>query len=202
MSQVEIILREESGVKAHASESPPSIGLKAGAFADVGTLILTNQRLVYVMKGGAARGAAWALGGTLFANAVEKSVSKAQIDEILQHPGSYAILLEHITSVKTARKLGNAYLQVLNASPGLKPAYSYIFGSGFSKNEDWVNDINAAKARLTTNQSVSLSNVGEQMPPPPPPPDFIPPTCPICGGPLSYIEQYQRWYCYRDKKYA
>ena len=28
------------------------------------------------------------------------------------------------------------------------------------------------------------------------------PTCPTCGGPLTYIPQYQRWYCYKDKKYV
>jgi sporulation protein YlmC with PRC-barrel domain len=28
------------------------------------------------------------------------------------------------------------------------------------------------------------------------------PVCPICGGPLTYIQQYQRWYCYKDKKYV
>jgi sporulation protein YlmC with PRC-barrel domain len=28
------------------------------------------------------------------------------------------------------------------------------------------------------------------------------PICPTCGGPLTYIQQYQRWYCYRDKKYV
>lgn len=27
-------------------------------------------------------------------------------------------------------------------------------------------------------------------------------TCPTCGGPLRYIEQYQRWWCDRDKKYV
>jgi len=27
-------------------------------------------------------------------------------------------------------------------------------------------------------------------------------TCPTCGGPLRYIEQYQRWWCDKDKKYA
>jgi sporulation protein YlmC with PRC-barrel domain len=30
----------------------------------------------------------------------------------------------------------------------------------------------------------------------------IPPTCPTCGGPLRYIQQYQRWYCDRDRKYV
>jgi sporulation protein YlmC with PRC-barrel domain len=28
------------------------------------------------------------------------------------------------------------------------------------------------------------------------------PTCPTCKGPLTYIPQYQRWYCYACKKYA
>jgi len=28
------------------------------------------------------------------------------------------------------------------------------------------------------------------------------PTCPTCTGPLSYIQQYQRWYCYKCQKYA
>ncbi len=27
-------------------------------------------------------------------------------------------------------------------------------------------------------------------------------TCPTCRGPLSYIQQYQRWYCYKCQKYA
>jgi sporulation protein YlmC with PRC-barrel domain len=28
------------------------------------------------------------------------------------------------------------------------------------------------------------------------------PTCPTCGKPLTWIPQYQRWYCYNDKKYV
>ncbi len=26
--------------------------------------------------------------------------------------------------------------------------------------------------------------------------------CPTCGKPLTYIQQYQRWYCYNEKKYV
>ena len=26
--------------------------------------------------------------------------------------------------------------------------------------------------------------------------------CPTCKGPLKFIQQYQRWYCYTCKKYA
>jgi sporulation protein YlmC with PRC-barrel domain len=28
------------------------------------------------------------------------------------------------------------------------------------------------------------------------------PTCATCGKPLTWIPQYQRWYCYNDKKYV
>jgi sporulation protein YlmC with PRC-barrel domain len=35
-----------------------------------------------------------------------------------------------------------------------------------------------------------------------PTPQAQTPTCPTCGGPLTYIQQYQRWYCYKDKKYV
>ena len=35
-----------------------------------------------------------------------------------------------------------------------------------------------------------------------PTPQAQTPTCPTCGGPLTYIQQYQRWYCYKDKTYV
>jgi sporulation protein YlmC with PRC-barrel domain len=28
------------------------------------------------------------------------------------------------------------------------------------------------------------------------------PLCPTCNQPLTYIQQYQRWYCYNEKKYV
>jgi hypothetical protein len=37
---------------------------------------------------------------------------------------------------------------------------------------------------------------------PPPPPPSRTSTCPTCGGQLTYIPQYQRWYCYKCQKYA
>jgi hypothetical protein len=38
--------------------------------------------------------------------------------------------------------------------------------------------------------------------PPAPPPAATTPVCSTCGGPLTYIEQYKRWYCYKCQKYA
>jgi predicted RNA-binding Zn-ribbon protein involved in translation (DUF1610 family) len=200
MSEQEVVLKQEAGVKAYDSESPPSIGLKAGAFAEVGTLILTNRRLVYVSKGGASRAAAWVLGGALAARAVEKNVSKAEIDDLMKYEGSYCVPLNEITRVETARKLGSAYLRVDNCSYGQKPTRSYILGSGWSKNEDWVNAINSAKAAMRSTQAAPATSF--LPPPPPPPPNYVKPVCPTCGSPLSYIQQYQRWYCYREKKYV
>ena len=226
----ELIILQEAGVKAHPSDSPPSFGLKAGAFADVGTLILTNRRIVYVMKGGGATSAAWALGGALAASAIEKSVSQAQIDDMAKYPGSFAIPLENVTGVRADRKMGGAYLSVRNNTPGLKQAYSFVFGSGFSRNDQWVTAINGAKAGqygqanqypqstqyIQTNQQqpnqyvqpsqytapVYTQPQQQQTPPPPPPPAYVPPSCPWCGGQLNWIQQYQRWYCYRDQRYV
>jgi len=42
--------------------------------------------------------------------------------------------------------------------------------------------------------------VGKPKPPPPPPPPAY--NCPTCGNPLTFIEQYQRWYCPNCKKYV
>jgi len=38
--------------------------------------------------------------------------------------------------------------------------------------------------------------------PPPPPPATATQTCPTCGSPLRYIQQYQRWYCDKEQKYV
>jgi hypothetical protein len=35
-----------------------------------------------------------------------------------------------------------------------------------------------------------------------PPQASATPICPTCGGPLRYIQQYQRWYCDREQKYV
>lgn len=51
VAESERILKQDSSVKTYLGEHPPSLGLKAGAFADVGTLILTDQRLVYINDG-------------------------------------------------------------------------------------------------------------------------------------------------------
>lgn len=48
----------------------------------------------------------------------------------------------------------------------------------------------------------SIFNMEKVQRLPPPPPATNVPTCPICGRPMRFIEQYNRWYCDYDKKYA
>jgi sporulation protein YlmC with PRC-barrel domain len=62
-----------------------------------------------------------------------------------------------------------------------------IPGEGIQAAGDYV----ILKPPAAQTQTVSPQPIGQQ-----------PPVCPICGGPLTYIPQYQRWYCYKDKKYA
>lgn len=48
----------------------------------------------------------------------------------------------------------------------------------------------------------NLSRIQRGAAAPPPPPPGTAMTCPSCGSPLRYIQQYQRWYCDKEKKYA
>jgi len=38
-------------------------------------------------------------------------------------------------------------------------------------------------------------------PPPPPPTTVAQPLCPTCGQPLTFIQEYNKWYCYNCNKY-
>ncbi|MGD0496023.1 MAG: hypothetical protein ABSB28_08260 [Candidatus Bathyarchaeia archaeon] len=48
----------------------------------------------------------------------------------------------------------------------------------------------------------NLSRIQRGATAPPPPPPGAAMTCPSCGSPLRYIQQYQRWYCDKEKKYV
>ncbi len=236
MSEMEIIIRQESAVKDHESQSPPTVGLKAGAFADVGTLILTNKRLVYINKGGAATALAWGVGGVFMAQAIEQTVSKAQIDEVATQPGSYFTLLQNITRTEAGKKMGQSFVSVESVGSS-KPVHAYVVGGG-NDNQIWADAINQAKAALQyaptvqaaayipqqafstqricprcgtpdnsgskfcTGCGASFQQTQNQSPLPPPPPQTQTPTCPYCRSPIRYIEQYQRWYCDKEKRYV
>ena len=48
----------------------------------------------------------------------------------------------------------------------------------------------------------TLFNMSRISRAPPPPPPVSTQTCPTCGSPLRYIQQYQRWYCDKEQKYV
>jgi len=158
---------QEAGVKQHDSASPPSVGLRAGAFAEVGTLILTNLRLIYVAKGSISRATAWALGGAIAARAVEKSVSQAEIDDLMRYEGSYFVPLQEITYVQAGRKLGGGYLSVLNCSPGKSPHTPMFLGvvflsqrSGLTQSTRlWSKRVQVRQVIVHSSRAVTLSSL-------------------------------------------
>jgi glycine betaine/choline ABC-type transport system substrate-binding protein len=161
LSEVEVIILQASGVKAHESEAPPTVGLRAGAFAEVGTLILTNKRLLYISKGGASRAAAWAIGGVFAAQAVEKSVSKAEIDDLLKYEGSYFVSLQNITRAEAGKKLGQSFIRV-DSTGSEKPVHAYVFADG-GINHQWAAAINQAKASSQSTSTVQTVNYAPQQ---------------------------------------
>ena len=48
----------------------------------------------------------------------------------------------------------------------------------------------------------SVFNLAQMSRGVPPPPTAATPTCPTCGQPLVFIQQYNRWYCQNEKKYV
>jgi len=56
-------------------------------------------------------------------------------------------------------------------------------------------DFVVLKPQATQTQAVGPQPMGQ-------PGQQAAPVCPTCGEPLTYIQQYQRWYCYKDKKYV
>ena len=47
-----------------------------------------------------------------------------------------------------------------------------------------------------------MGGPSSQPPAPSPAPSPATPVCSSCGGPLRYIQQYQRWYCDKEQKYV
>lgn len=159
MSESETILKNESGVKCAEGDSKGYLGL--------GTIILTNLRLVYINKQGKGATAAMELFAPILArNAIEKKAGKAELDDATKLPGSFSIPLEGITRAENVRHFLAAYLRVDSQSPNLKPVHNFFFYANASS-RDWANAINSAIAARSPQTSTQPTTF---MPPPPPPP--------------------------------
>jgi hypothetical protein len=159
MSETETILKNESGVKCAEGDTKGYLGL--------GTLILTNLRLVYINKHGKGAVALTGLTG-LVGLEVAKKAGKADLDDATTFPGSFSIRLEEITRAENVRHFLNAYLRVDSQSPSLKPVYNFFFNSASSS--DWANAINSAVATRSPQPSAQPTTYMPPPPPPPPPP--------------------------------
>ena len=147
--------------------------------------ILTNQRLVFLKDG--------------------------EIDS--------EIPLENIALAESKRyiHLGTPYLKLVLKDGSIvhmvfeniyQRALDSVLGGGYSAEDtdaarfskEWANEINSRVKDLKTRQIREV----EMLPPPPPPPPPVAATqmCPTCGNPLTFIQQYGRWYCYNCKKYS
>jgi len=79
---------------------------------------------------------------------------------------------------------------------------SVVNEEGESRNVPWE-DVQGASDFIILKPAGSSSQVqqpealGEQ-----PQAQQSQPLCPTCNKPLTFIEQYQRWYCYNEKKYV
>ena len=67
--------------------------------------------------------------------------------------------------------------------------------SGYS-NRQWAQ---APEVRAYFSLSPTVNSYNESALTVPPPPQSM---CPTCGQPLTYIQQYNRWYCSAEQKYV
>jgi hypothetical protein len=101
-------------------------------------------------------------------------------------PMSITVSLKNITEVSKTNQVRAEPIKIIH-SQNDTPSPLYI---SVNDRDEWMKDI---EAFIRQNLGFTAPSFGT-----PPPPS---PTCPTCGGPLTYIQQYQRWYCYKEQKY-
>jgi hypothetical protein len=107
-------------------------------------------------------------------------------------PLNIVIPLKNVTEIDKSNQIRAEPIKLTHNKADL-PSPLYF---SFNDKDAWITDI----------QTFIRQNLGSITPSesamPPPPPDFTAPLCPKCGNPMNYIEQYQKWYCYKDQKYV
>jgi len=68
---------------------------------------------------------------------------------------------------------------------------------GETRNVAWE-DVQAAQDFIVLKPQIQSAQTASQ----PAEQQSTHPICPTCNQPLTWIPQYQRWYCYNDKKYV
>jgi hypothetical protein len=181
LSENETIIMQESKIKQFDTESPPSMGFSVGMgrTLDLGTLILTNKKLIYVSLGANE------------AMALTKTISQAEVNYLMKYKRSYFVPLLGITRVETNRIFATSYLRVDNRISGQKNYHSYNFlvqyqkessGNVILKAQAWANAINSAIATARSGQTAPkyCTRCGKQLP------EGKNEVCPYCGNTLLH----------------
>jgi len=145
----ETVLRTESGINLNKK------GDKKYTFNPPGgTLILTDQRLIFAQSGGIFAKrllAGGVLGGIVGSEAMRLTtkVKKEELDEAFERPDSFEVHLQDITEVKEKTEWGAHLLIVASKAPGMQEVQLFRQGgvSGLKGFNDWITDTNAAKQR-------------------------------------------------------
>lgn len=146
----EAVLKTESGI------GPKQRGDKKYRFnPPMGTLILTDRRLIFAESGGefAKRLVAGGLLGIIGSEALRgvTKVKAEELDKALERSESFQVNLKDISEVKTEKQLGVSFLSVQWSAPQQQKALFYRTGvfSSFVGFDEWINQILTAKQRLT-----------------------------------------------------
>jgi len=121
-----------------------------------------------------------------------QSTKKEDLEEALQEDQTK--LTQQTTSKKqSAKPLCPTCNQPLTWIPQYQRWYcyndkKYVNPAASTKKEDWE-EVFSEDQTTQTQQKVSKKQSAK-------------PLCPTCNKPLTWIPQYQRWYCYNDKKYV
>jgi hypothetical protein len=102
---------------------------------------------------------------------------------------NYALSFKSITEVSKSTQTRAGLIKVSHSqSDAPSPIYFNV-----QKLDEWLRTI-----QILVQQSRGDNTSPSSAPVSPPPSN----TCSTCGSPLSYIQQYQRWYCCKEQKYV
>jgi hypothetical protein len=107
-------------------------------------------------------------------------------------PLNVAIFLKNITEIFKTKQIRAEPIMIAHSQTDLpSPLYFSV-----NDKDEWIREI-----QVSMGMDKSFTMPAFETPPPRPPPSSAP-ICPTCGNPLTYIQQYQRWYCYKEQKYV
>jgi hypothetical protein len=152
----ETIIKSESGIGLRQK------GEKKYRFnPPAGTLILTDERLIFARSGGELGKRLFAGGfGILGAGALLRSMTKInpeELDKALEKPESFQLKLQDISEVKTERMLGSALLSVQCPNAAERPKVQFYREGAVSPLrgfDQWIEATNLARVMAKQRETI------------------------------------------------